>query len=383
MFEGLIFVTGIYVMCLILHMILPSRKVTGYCCDKNNKPMEYRLNGINVYLIMSGIFFLLPNDLQIILYDYHLESLMTANIIGILISFYFFIRGGKEKYERCVTIDQLQNLKSLKLTNYNINIHPMIRFFLGHEWNPRFGNVDVKMWLYIVGAVGLQSNILSCAIKQNILSGNYSMSHAMIVYVLMFAWFLSEYLMFERIHLYTYDLFAEKLGFKLLWGCFVFYPFFYCIGCYQLVTIPLDQDITVIQTIVILLTFFMGWICTRGANMQKFYFRINPECKSFLFGIIKQETIPGTRILSSGFWGIARHFNYFGEILQGFALALPGFLLARSKYEMIIPLLYPIYYIILFVTRQIDDDAVCKTKYGIKWDLYCKKVPSRIIPGVY
>jgi len=381
--KGVIFVIISYLICLILHIILPSRKVIGYCCDKNNKPLEYRLNGINIYFIMSGIFFLLPNELQVILYDYQLSSLMTANIIGLIISYYFFIRGGEEKYDRCVTIDQLQNLKSLKLTNHNIKIDPTTRFFLGHEWNPRFGNVDVKMWLYIVGAIGLQLNILSCLIKQNILSGNYMMSHAMILYVFMFGWFLCEYLLFERIHLYTYDLFAEKLGFKLVWGCFVFYPFFYCIGCYQLVSVPLDEDINLIQIIIILFTFFTGWIITRGANMQKFHFRINPECNFFLFGIIKQETIPGTRILSSGYWGMARHFNYFGEILQGFALGLPGFLLAKSYLQMIIPMLYPIYYIILFVTRQIDDDAVCKAKYGTKWDLYCKKVPSRIIPGVY
>ena len=137
------------------------------------------------------------------------------------------------------------------------------------------------------------------------------------------------------------------------------------------------------QTIFILVTFFMGWIITRGANMQKFSFRINPQSKYFLFGFIKQDTIPGTRILSSGFWGMARHFNYFGEILQGLALALPGFLLAKSYFQMIAPMLYPVYYIILFVTRQIDDDAVCKAKYGEKWDLYCKKVKSRIIPGIY
>ena len=68
--KGVIFVIISYLICLILHIILPSRKVIGYCCDKNNKPLEYRLNGINIYFIMSGIFFLLPNELQVILYDY-------------------------------------------------------------------------------------------------------------------------------------------------------------------------------------------------------------------------------------------------------------------------------------------------------------------------
>ena len=382
MLKGIVFVIVSYFVCLLLHIILPSKRVIGYCCDKNNKPLEYRLNGVNIYFIMSGMFLLLPDRYQVVLYDNQLSSILTANAIGLLVSLFFYIRGGKEKYIRCVTVDQLNNLKTLKLNDNSIKLNAFTRFFLGHEWNPRFGNVDVKMWLYIVGAVGLQLNILSCVMKQYILMNN-NLSNAMIVYVFMFAWFIIEYLMCEEIHLYTYDLFAEKLGFKLAWGCLVFYPFFYCIGCYQLVTISTDHDLSSSQIVLTMLTFFAGWVITRGANCQKFYYRINPNSKTFLFGLIKQETIPGTRILCSGWWGVSRHFNYFGEILQGIALALPGFLLAKSYAYMIIPMLYPIYYTILFITRQIDDDAVCQAKYGDKWTIYCSKVPSRIVPGVY
>lgn len=215
MINGIIFVIVAYAICLLLHIILPSRNVIGYCCDKNNKPLVYRLNGINIYFIMSGLFLLIPNDYQVILYDNQLSSLLTANAIGLLVSFFFHIRGGNEKYVRCVTVDQLQSLKSLKLDNNSVKLNIFARFFLGHEWNPRFGNVDVKMWLYIVGAVGLQLNILSCLIKHHVL--NNTISNAMIVYVFMFAWFIIEYLICEEIHLYTYDLFAEKLGFKLSW----------------------------------------------------------------------------------------------------------------------------------------------------------------------
>lgn len=383
MIQGIVFVIISYLICLLLHIILPSRKVIGYCCDNNNQPLVYRLNGINIYFIMCGIFLLLPENYQVILYDYQISSLFTANIIGLIVSLFFYLRGGQEKYQRCVTKDQLTNLKQLKLTDHKIKLNVFTRFFLGHEWNPRFGNVDVKMWLYIVGAVGLQLNILSCVIKQHILMGRSNLSNAMIVYVIMFAWFIIEYLCFEEIHLYTYDLFAEKLGFKLAWGCLVFYPFFYAIGCRQLVSIPLQQDVSISQIIIILITFFSGWLITRGANLQKFYFRTNPTSDTFFFGLIKQRTIPGTRILCSGYWGLARHFNYFGEILQGLALALPGFFLADTNMYRIIPMLYPLYYSILFVTREIDDNTVCQMKYGKNWDLYCKKVKSRIIPGIY
>jgi delta14-sterol reductase len=38
---------------------------------------------------------------------------------------------------------------------------------------------------------------------------------------------------------------------------------------------------------------------------------------------------------------------------------------------------------VLLVTRQMDDAALCKAKYGELWDTYTKKVKYRIIPYIY
>ena len=199
------------------------------------------------------------------------------------------------------------------------------------------------------------------------------------------------------VHLYTYDLFAEKMGFKLSWGCLVFYPFFYAIGVHAIVRSDPSIDISSTTAAVILSIFFIGWIFTRGANMQKFYYRTQPQHKTFLFGLVPQKTVPGTSILCSGWWGVSRHFNYCGEIVQGVALALPGFLMVlyspslvdmtnfpfASFYFLLQPWLYPLYYLALFIPRQADDDEVCKRKYGQKWDEYTRLVPYRIFPGLY
>ena len=117
--------------------------------------------------------------------------------------------------------------------------------------------------------------------------------------------------------------------------------------------------------------------------MQKFHFRTDPEAKTFLFGLVKQKTVPGTRILCSGWWGVARHLNYLGEIVQGVALALPGSLMGSSLAARVLPWLYPLYYVALFIPRQIDDDELCRKKYGKKWEEYEKLVPYRICPGVW
>ena len=181
----------------------------------------------------------------------------------------------------------------------------------------------------------------------------------MLVYVACFTWFLIEYMYFENVHLYTYDLFAEKLGFKLTWGCMVFYPFFYPIGIHSIIASVATEhrlktggsDISAACAVGIAVLFFAGWSLTRGANMQKYYFRTQPECKTFLFGLVEQRTLPGTHILVSGWWGVARHLNYFGEIIQGIALSLPGYFVGPSLYWQFLPFLYPLYYVALFVTR--------------------------------
>jgi len=48
-----------------------------------------------------------------------------------------------------------------------------------------------------------------------------------------------------------------------------------------------------------------------------------------------------------------------------------------------VPWLYPLYYIVLLVPRQIADDRRCAAKYGALWDEYRARVRWRIIPGIY
>ena len=152
----------------------------------------------------------------------------------------------------------------------------MARFFLGTEWNPRVLTIDVKMVLYLIGATYLQLNILSgIEVQRSLLGGHVTL--ALKTYAVLFTWFLLEYLAGEEVHLYTYDLFAEKIGAKLLWGCLFFYPFFYCIGLHSLVSSP--ADVTPTQAVAIVVLYFSGWAITRGANMQKYFFKRYPDKK--------------------------------------------------------------------------------------------------------
>ncbi|KAI8615216.1 ergosterol biosynthesis ERG4/ERG24 [Chytriomyces sp. MP71] len=263
--------------------------------------------------------------------------------------------------------------------------------FNGSWFNPRVAGVDVKMALYCIGAVILQLNVLSQAALHQQNNGGV-IANSVFLYVSMFTWFLIEYSYFENVHLYTYDLFAEKIGIKLVFGCMAFYPFFYAIGGTVLTTYAphrhpelFMQDLGPISCCAIVVLFVTGWVFTRGANMQKFYYKINPKDQTFLFGLLSQKTIPGSRIIASGFWGLSRHINYMGEIVQAVALALPGFFaFVGTDFSLaLIPFLYPLYYLALFIPRERDDHVICKRKYGKVWDEYCARVPYRIVPGLY
>ena len=203
----------------------------------------------------------------------------------------------------------------------------------------------------------------------------------------MLLWFLAEYMLLEVVHLYTYDLFCEKLGFKICWGCLVFYPFFYCVGVWSLVLdVPAGTDLPGESRLAIGGLFLFGWILTRGANMQKYLYKTRGAegARRCFLGLIKMDVVPDTNLLYTGFWGLARHVNYLGEILQATALALPGSLLATTTYYQVLPWLYPLYYVALFIPRQFDDDLQIRVKYGERaFKEYSACVPSRIVPGIW
>ena len=180
----------------------------------------------------------------------------------------------------------------------------------------------------------------------------------------------------QHVHLYTYDLFAEKIGFKLTWGCIAFYPFFYTLGLRPLLLTSASATPSIAGAA--LGIFLLGYVLSRGANNQKHAFRVNPNVP-FLFGLVEQRAVPNSRLLCSGWWALARHINYFGEILMALGIAIPAAIATGSW----LPWTYPIYYVALLVPRDLEDNRICAAKYGAAWDEYCRRVPYHIIPLVY
>ncbi|KAJ8423812.1 hypothetical protein Cgig2_033068 [Carnegiea gigantea] len=122
---------------------------------------------------------------------------------------------------------------------------------------------------------------------------------------------------------------------------------------------------------------FMGidlkYLIFRGANKQKHVFKKNP--KAPIWG--RPPKVIGGKLLASGYWGIARHCNYLGDLLLALSFSLP------CGISSPIPYFYPIYLLILLIWRERRDEARCAEKYRGIWAEYRKTVPWRILPYVY
>ncbi|MEP6481785.1 MAG: hypothetical protein ABJA94_07240 [Rhodoglobus sp.] len=355
-FLGLITPLVAYAVITLLHVVIPARRRPGYVTsDATGAVLTYRTNGRYVLAasvilwFLLGYFHLVPYTW---LYDTRWWGLIGACVIGLTFSFVIVLKypsTGKPFFADL----WFGRSKDVQINN---------------------GFVDAKVWLYLVGAVMLQLNVLSFAAFH--LSNVTSVNPGFLLGCAMLTWFCCEYLIFERVHLWTYDFIAERVGFKLGFGCLAFYPYFYSVALWFTANLP-NPGLRVGVTVLFGAIFLGGWVLTRGANMQKFYFKTKPGQK-FLW-ITPQSISDGNHsLLVDGFWGASRHINYLGEILQAVAIAL-----AAGYFGVWMVWLYPIYYVALFLSRQADDDKLCRAKYGALWDEYTAKVKYKIVPGLY
>ena len=120
------------------------------------------------------------------------------------------------------------------------------------------------MFLYLAGATLLELNLLAFA-SHHFLTYPDDPSPGIVLYVALFSWFVCDYVVFERVHLYTYDLFAERLGFKLVWGCLSWYPYFYVVGLWSVADLANPQSPAWLLAVAVLV-FLAGWPLSRGAR---------------------------------------------------------------------------------------------------------------------
>jgi protein-S-isoprenylcysteine O-methyltransferase Ste14 len=248
-------------------------------------------------------------------------------------------------------------------------------YLLGTALNPRLGGFDFKFFFESrPGLIGWVVVDLGFAVAQ--LERHGQLTLAMGLVVALQAFYVGAYFWSERGVLSMIDITTERFGWMLVYGDAAFVPFAYSLQAYYLIDHVPDLPAWFAALIVAL--FAIGFFIFRTANSQKDRFRRDPD-GTRIWGkpATYLTTARGTPLLTSGFWGLARHTNYLGDWLMALSFSL------TTLFGTIVTYFYPIFLGTLFLSRQRRDERWCALKYGEDWDRYREIVRWRIVPGIY
>ncbi|KAJ7849203.1 7-dehydrocholesterol reductase [Mycena olivaceomarginata] len=266
--------------------------------------------------------------------------------------------------------------------------------FAGIELNPRFGDLDLK--LFNIGRVGMTSwTIVQVKITTETILKNLSLAasqyrqfgyvcNSMIVVNILQNLYILDFFCQEDWYTRTIDIAHDHFGFYLAWGGAAWIPSMYTLQAQYLAHYPVN--LSRITALTILLLGVFGYWMFRVSNDQRTVARRTAgNCviwgKKPVVLTAHYTTSNGKRhtslLLCSGFWGIARHFNYMGDLILSFAMCVP------CGTRNVLPYAYFVYMTALLIHRSIRDEDRCSKKYGKDWELYKAQVPYALIPGIY
>jgi len=346
----------------LLQAILPGKKVLGRELETGKdegKRLSYTMNGLLAFIITLALFFglMLSGILDPLVLFEEIGSLISVVIIfAYAFSIFLYFRGKSRSDEKPPPENTINT------------------FFMGYSLNPRFGGFDIKLFFEarpsLIGWVLLS---FLYAFVQWETRG--AITPSMVLVCLFQFVYVLDYFIHEEAILSTMDVVHDRFGFMLCFGDTVWVPFTYSVQAYYLIThVP---SLSVGAIIVFTLIFILGYGIFRMTNLQKHRFREDPERPIWGRKPEYIHTSRGSKLLTSGFWGWSRHFNYVGDILMALAWSLP------CLFGSLLPYFYPIYFTILLIHRERRDFKHCGKKYGEDWKRYCGKVKWRIVPGLY
>jgi delta14-sterol reductase len=343
---------------IALATLLPGKQERGVALE-DGRALPYTLNGLSSFvitLLLAGGLCWAGLLSPTFLYDELDALLTTANIVVALLCVLMFVIGRRQASAK----ERLLN--------------PLEAYFVGAALNPRTWRLDWKFFCESRPGMILWVLIdLSFAAAQWTRHGH--VSNAMLLVCAFQILYVADYFVHEEAILTTWDIRHEPFGFMLCWGSLVWVPFTFSLQGLFLVDHPRELSWPAAAALVAFN--LLGYAIFRGANLQKHKFRKLPATK--IWGRAPEfiETARGTRLLVSGFWGVARHSNYLGDLMMGLAWCL------TTGFSSLLTYFYFIYFVSLLVHRERRDNDHCARKYGADWDKYTARVRWRILPFVY
>ncbi|ETW03055.1 hypothetical protein H310_05485 [Aphanomyces invadans] len=356
-------VFGWFVFQVMLERVVPGEFHHGVVLPTKNR-LVYKVNGhrcfwLSLAIVAGGHYQRVA--LLTFAYDHYLQLAVGAILLSLLISVFVYVVSFRRPDVLCA--------------EQGMSPSPVFNFFIGRELNFRTrytGTFDLKYFCELrPGLIGWAVLNLGMLVKQYDLHGSVSLSMACVVFFqILYVW---DALWHEKCVLTTMDITTDGFGYMLAFGDLTWVPFTYSLQARYLV--DRDPNLSMPVVVAIVVVNVLGYVIFRGANAQKDAFRTDPNGDSVQH-LKWMPTKRGTKLLISGWWGMARKINYTGDWLMGLAWC------AYTGTASIMPYYYAIYFAILLGHRALRDDASCREKYGDDWNAYTKHVKAVFIPGV-
>jgi 7-dehydrocholesterol reductase len=354
---------------LILMRLIPGKLFKGPVTPGGNTPI-YKANGIACYCITYVAFYLLSFKFHVfsptIIYD------NLGGLLGALSIFSFFF---------CIFL-YLKGMFFPSSSDCGTTGNIVFDFYWGTELYPRILGWDIKMFTNCrFGMMGWGLILLSCAAKQQAL---YGISDAMFVCVALQLIYITKFFIWETGYLGSLDIMHDRAGFYICWGVLAWIPSVYTSPALYLVHHPhkLGFPLTLLFMTLGTASIVVNYLADRQRQIVR---AKNGQCtvwgKSPQLTIAHYQTETGeikkSLLLSSGWWGLSRHFHYIPEILGAFFWSVP------ALFYNFFPYFYVLFLTALLTERAFRDDRRCAKKYGQDWEIYCQKVPNKIIPYLF
>lgn len=337
-----------YFYCIVAWFCIDGAWVEGLPL-RTGERLKYKLNALKTGALACGwvlgmILFKGAASFTI-LYE-HFPGMLSAALVNSIIQAVY------------VYWASFHGNKLLALAGNSGNV--LYDWFIGRELNPRIGQFDIKTFNELRPGLVLWALIdVSCACYQYTKLGY--VTDSMMLVTLFHVWYIFDSLINESTILTQMDITTDGFGFMLSVGDLAWVPFIYSLQARFLAFHPVRLGL--LRSLIIMGVQLTGFYIFRVANSEKNEFRQGRNPKNLQF----MTTKSGRKLLTSGWWGMSRHPNYFGDWIMAWAWCLP------CGFSTPIPYFYVLFFAILLVHRQLRDDEACRKKYGSEYVLLTPK----------
>lgn len=377
---------------LLLFVTLPGKTYPGALAPSGFQP-RFKAHGGPAFLITAAAYLLATGVVHIPfmgalpytplfhaewIYDNLLELLTLLNMSALLLSLALFAKG----------------LYRPSTPDHGSSHSAAFRVYIGEELYPSLHlpvlNVTVDLKHFVICRLGMMGWFLFTlsftAAAVRAAGGQWSPALAAsagcnMLYVAKF------FLLFEVPgYMSAADIAVDRFGFMLAWGTLCFMPLVHNLQTLHLVagsgTLQLSWPGAVAWVAVGCVMIFMNYDAdtqrhrVRAAGGKCTVWGKPAECiaAEYRDAAGKKHT---NLLVCSGYLGLVRHFHYMPDIVLLFLYCAP------AGFTRLLPWSYFFYLTSLLLDRCQRIDARCAAKYGAAWQEYCRRVPYKLVPGVF